>query len=569
MEKFFSARIIRRLEALLPLMAEDGTASQICVDALQQRLAAEFPQARAGSTDTALDCCLLVLRLAGVLDLQRLEQGEISFISYPARTVGVSLLRLLARQSHHGDEGIFPRNFWTESESVTLKKERRDLLEKMAEYLDTDPDEPVVRYSHVSFALLRCNGYFLCHKREISTNDGDRKKGMLVLPGGRLELRDLPSGSGSREEQLFLLTGPEGLKEHADASHRNALMRELREELVLEDTMYEARLFKKLPPYRGRHGGGDKHALTSTSIWLYQISLKPEAMPVLLRHFDPEYAKLWVSAEELLQTGQSPAGEKIFFDAGRDQLTVAELDALEDSMPSLDPPSARNSAIILCYPKLKASIGEKPAQKKAGRPKHKKTFSLTKEQGELLLALGMAKWNFTMPRENSPLIRFPMEATPDALCQEAMGGLQFTDDRINTIFSGLPPEIQACCWRNGNHIRLLAYFSMTPDSFSYEIVPVGTAQKCVRIRKNAMTLPALGLSCPECRHDIFLPDKALAIFEGCKQDNSDESRNPAELLRKTSESRTDIPLKAYVAGLCMEDNFYTPEGEILIPRRDT
>lgn len=129
MQKFFSAPIIKRIEDALFLMAEDGTALHVRIEDLQQQLADEFPTTSA-DTDTVLECCLLLLRLAGVLNLPRLEQGEICFLSYPARTVGLSLLRLLARQSLPGDGAIYNRGFWTETESPEIKKERRHLLEK-------------------------------------------------------------------------------------------------------------------------------------------------------------------------------------------------------------------------------------------------------------------------------------------------------------------------------------------------------------------------------------------------------------------------------------------------------
>ncbi|WP_303949859.1 hypothetical protein [Desulfovibrio piger] len=561
MQNFFSAPIIKRIEDALFLMAEDGTALHVRIEDLQQQLADEFPTTSA-DTDTVLECCLLLLRLAGVLNLPRLEQGEICFLSYPARTVGLSLLRLLARQSLPGDGAIYNRGFWTETESPEIKKERRHLLEKTAEYLDNDPDEPPVRYSHVSFALLHCNGYFLCHPREIEKDDGDSKKGSLVLPGGRVELQDFPSGCGDQAEQLSQLAGPEGLKEHAETIHENTLKRELKEELKgLTDSMYEAKLFKKLPPYRGRHGGGDKHALTSTTIWLYQISLKPEALPVMLPYFSQESSRLWVSAEELLQTGQTSAGEKIFLDAGRDHITLDELKSLEDSMAFFCNEASSDEEIILSFSSCKATIGPKGNQKKAGRPKAKQEIQLTEDQSQLLLALGIAQWNFTFPRETAPRIRYSLSSDHAPLCEESGGGLRFTDKQIATIFSSFPTEIQDHCWRNGNYIRLQAEFLMSPDCFFYELME-NNGENYVRIWKRDMELRALGLSCPRRSFDLTLTDGTLSIFEGSQREKA------ADLLRKTRDGKSNIPLPQYIAEHCM-DWIFTARGILRLQKGET
>lgn len=555
MEKIFVSRIIDRIGELLPRMAEDGAATLCPVRKLRERLAADFSPAGAEVTDTALDCCLLMLRLAGVLDPQRLKQGEVCFISYPARTAGISLLRLLARQERQDDAGIYPRGFWTETEGDDVKKERRALLEKIARHLDADPQEAVVRHSHVSFALLGCNGRFLCHKREIPANDGDTKKGVLVLPGGRLEVKDFPPGN--EDEHIRRLTGPEGLGPYADAAHLNALKRELREELHLEEHMYEARPYKELPPYRGCHGGGDRHALTSTSIRLYQISLKPEAMPVLFTYFRKEHALLWCSPKELLDTGRNAAGEKIFFDAAWGHLSLEELDALEESTPFPCRAASRTRECLLSPGSVQIRATQGMEQSRGGRPPKGEIVPLSSDQSQLLLALGLARANFSLPGEASPAVISPLVSrTSPPLCVEQAGGILVRDKAILRIYGSLPEKLRACCWHSENHIRLLEDFLMTRDYFSYDVRETGKGR--VRLWRNAVDLPDLGLHVPESHIDMELKEKALALFLG-------EQVEP-DTIRKSTEVSSGIRLQEYARRISLE-RLISPDGGLLISLR--
>lgn len=514
--------ILRTLAELLPCVAEDGSSFALPEKTLHDALLERLPQAER-EIRTCLTCTRLLFQASGVLDPGYLERGEWRFVSYAARTAAVSMLRLLVRPA--GDEGfsVLPQALWTDG--VEHAVERRRLLERLAEQLSKDTKEPAVRISHVSFGLIRCGEYFLCYERELDKNDPDRvKKGDLVLPGGRLDIRDMPS-SFSQEERLRLLCSPEGLGRHAEQAHQHALHRELEEELSLKPDMYDITEFARFKPYRGCHGGGDKHAWTDTFIWLYEVILRPAAVITMHPWFDRWHAGYWATAEELWQSN-SQMGEKIFFDACRENLSAEELRSARNSFPFLQESSGPQKCILLYDGKtdkepLSVSVTPCREKGKAGRQKSSPQERLNEEQRQLLLALGLAQITLAWPREERrkehdlPLL----QSRPDE-CAVVLGGLLLHSAELRRIYSSLPCGIRDCCFTGERYYRLCARLYFPPSLFAYSIKNgQREEEEQLVIHRKQLDLPLLGLQCPDIQLECALPKGPMDIFRGVDRES--------------------------------------------------
>lgn len=518
--------ILRVLCELLPCIGEEGATFDLPEKELQAVLLERFSGTER-EIEASVTFCRLFFCLSGVLDLDHLKRGEWRFISYAARTAAVSALRLLLRSATAGNFSIIPQAFWTDGEYTG---QRRQLLEFVAERLSKDADEPAVRISHVSFALLRYGDYFLCHERELDKNDPDRKqKGDLVLPGGRLETRDLPPEL-SQQEKLRLLSAPEGLGSYAEQVHKHALQRELREELGLKSDMYDIKVFARFRPYRGCHGGGDKHAWTDTSIWLYEVTMRPEAVTILQPCFDRQHMGYWASAEELWQS-HSEMGERIFFDACRENLSPDDLKRAQDSFPFLQNTSAPQMCMILSGgAALSVSVGLCREEGKAGRPKASRVMTLNEEQSQLLLALGLAQRNMAWPREERlEEHEVALQQNNPHECAAALGGLLLHSPELHSLYASLPEDIRRCCSARARYYRLCARIYFPPSFFSYSVESSDRKERTrLNIRRKKVELPLLGLSCPELCLECDLAEGPLDIFRGVKREGSHDTLRTAQ-----------------------------------------
>lgn len=515
-------QMLRHLCGLLPCVGEEGSSFGMAEEELHAALLERFPEC-----GRDIETCLTFVRLlfggTGVLDPECLERGEWRFVSYAARTAAVSMLRLLPRPA---GEGFFSQAFWTDGECA---KDRRRLLERMAEHLAKDAEEPAVRISHVSFALIRCGELFLCHERELDKNDPDRvKRGDLVLPGGRLDIRDMPP-SFSRKEKLRLLFRPEGLGRHAVQAHEHALRRELQEELGLRPDMYDIAEFARFRPYRGCHGGGDKHAWTDTSIWLYEVTMHPEAAAVLQPCFDRRHAGCWACAEELWQS-RSRMGERIFFDACRENLSAEALAHARDSFPFLQGSSGTPMCMLLSGDaSLSVSVAPCREEGRAGRPKSSRAVTLNEEQSQLLLALALARRSMAWPRERErEEQRLSLRQDRPEECLAALGGLLLNSAELRRLYASLPGDILDCCSTGARYFRLCADVYFPTTFFSYSLAD-DDRQKRTRlvIHRKRMDLPLLGLQCPELRLECDLAEGPMDIFRGVRREGGHDTLRTA------------------------------------------
>lgn len=516
--------LLQRLGELLPCVGEDGSSSVLPEKELYAALLERFPMADR-EIATCLICTRLLFNAIGALDPGYLEREEWRFVSYAARTAAVSVLRLLLRPIATG--GILHHMFWTDS--VEYAKDRRRVLEHLAEHIAKDAKEPAVRISHVSFGLIRCGDYFLCYERELNANDPDRvKKGDLVLPGGRLDIRDMPS-SFSQEEKLRLLCSPEGLGHYAEQAHEHALHRELEEELSLKPDMYDITEFARFKPYRGCHGGGDQHAWTDTYIWLYEVILQPAAVTRLQPCFDRKQAGCWATAEELWQS-HSRTGAKIFFDACRENLPAEELGRARDSFPFLQNPSELQKHIILSGNEtLSASVAPCREEGKAGRLKNSRAVTLNDAQSQLLLALGLAQRTLAWPREehlkeHGDLLQ---QSRPEE-CSVALGGLLLHSAALRKIYASLPTDILDCCFTGARYYRLCASIYFPSSLFFYSIKEEQQGNKLLVIHRKQMEIPLLGLQYPELHLECDLAEGPMDIFCGVDREGSYDTLRTAK-----------------------------------------
>lgn len=553
--------ILRKLCDLLPYTGEDGYASSQAGAQIHAALLDCFPDAEK-EVEAAMTFCLLLFRSAGVLDLDYLENGKWRFASCASRIFAISALRLLLRSAKDGNFSLSPLSFWRDTDDA-VRQRRHQLLEFMAESLSRDTDEPAVRIIHVSFALLRCGDYFLCHERELAPADPDRvRKGALVLPGGRLNAEDMPAAL-SQQEKLCLLSSPDGLGQYAAQAHERAMRRELAEELRLTPDMYHIAEFTHFRPYRGRYGGGDNHAWTETSIRLYEVTLKPESASVLQPYFRPEYAGHWACAKELWQS-RNELGEKIFFDACRENMpSAAALLAARESFPFLHGQSAPQNVLALSGDTaLRVDVGPLREEGKAGRPKNPISVSLNEEQSQLLLALGLAQrlmaWPREQPREEHELL---LQQTKKQECAAALGGLLLHSSALRKLYASLPEAIRRCCFAESGYYRLNDRIFFPAAFFSYHVEEAGhQEQPCLCIHRKEVDLPLLGISCPALCLRCDLPGGALDIFRGVRREGSYDT------LRTAKDRQSGKKLEDRVRDIGL-GRLYDNKGNIDIPAR--
>ncbi|MDR1874496.1 MAG: hypothetical protein LBQ90_05735 [Synergistaceae bacterium] len=157
--------------------------------------------------------------------------------------------------------------------------------------------------------------------REILSQDRDRAvNGGYVLPGGRMDIKDL-EGISEGEAMRFVYGIPDAPSEVSEKQLDNAfcktLERELREELddLRHGEDYEIEGHGDLEPYIGVYGASDRRVETETRIRLFTIRLKPSGILKLARGTGEErHGWQWVRRNDL---GKEMASGRAFLAAFR------------------------------------------------------------------------------------------------------------------------------------------------------------------------------------------------------------------------------------------------------------
>ena len=292
-----SAVRLPELLACLPLHAEEGP--------IKERVPETVLVDAAGESTVSL-----VRRLfcaMALLDEQDLMAHRWSFVSFPAALTARSVLATLA-----DPQGIFlPRDYWQQGthRPQHISEEQRALLQRLE--LERAKTGKPIRFVTVAWGIIRAgNRFLLCPREDIRR----RNAGHYVLPGGRVNLNDMPAELRAPEVLARMNCGDQALLEQMLPL---TLSRELHEELGLtagED--YQAHWMQMLPPYEKCEGAGNHFAFSRYRIALYSVSLTRCG---LLKLLDLEtHAGLskmaWFSRDEL-RAGRRHDGATCFVDA--------------------------------------------------------------------------------------------------------------------------------------------------------------------------------------------------------------------------------------------------------------
>lgn len=294
----------------LPLHAEEGPLRESMPEAT---LVTRFAAAEGSTPETAeLLAALLrrVLQALALLDPVELSAGRWAFVSFPASLLGRSLLETLKTSG----QSLFPADYWEEGDyrPLALKEEQRYMLQRIEnERVLTNPAARPIRVVHVAWGVIRVQDSFLLCRREDIARPGEKTH---VLPGGRLNVNDLPYDTRAEPDVLRQLLNPQ-----ASSSRDNlhaTLARELREELqLLPNTHYTAEPLQDLKPYCRVSGAGNRHVYTEYRFRLYSIKLTPAGDTRLLeQELAGALRPTWFSADEIAAP-QRANGDSAYVDA--------------------------------------------------------------------------------------------------------------------------------------------------------------------------------------------------------------------------------------------------------------
>lgn len=299
--------VLATLRSLLPFHAEEGCVRESVAEALLVQASAQFGELE---TRITLKFVRRMFERLCLLDARELEQGRWAFVSFPASLVGRSLVETLATPG----QTLFDANYWEQGAHRPdhIVEEQRTLLHALethrARHHPTGRPEPI-RCVHVAWALIRFGERFLLVHREDRSRHDERN---FVLPGGRLNLSDLPAEHRNPDALRHLEALDSPLASQALPA---TLARELEEELGLQPNEYHAQQWRTFVPYVRVEGARNNHALTRYNIVVSTVSLTREGETRLLERCVREPERLqWFSVDDLARQ-RSPAGYGAFIDA--------------------------------------------------------------------------------------------------------------------------------------------------------------------------------------------------------------------------------------------------------------
>lgn len=285
---------IAKLLDALPLFAEEGPIHEsVPEDVLRQSIHLDGMGAESA---VLLQTVRTLFTALGLLDLAELASGRWAFVSFPASLMGRSMLATLAVPG----QTLVECDYWQQGahRPDRVEEEQRWLLKELEQRrarFHPHRQALAIRTVHVAWGIIKMNDRFLLRHREDKSRRDIKN---YVLPGGRLNLADLPAGKNSAIVLRDLYSLNSAL---AQASLPTTLGRELEEELRLLPEHYQTLPERSLPAYQQVEGAGNKHALTQYHIVTFPIRLTEAGELQLLETISESPGDFdWFTLDELL-----------------------------------------------------------------------------------------------------------------------------------------------------------------------------------------------------------------------------------------------------------------------------
>ena len=302
--------VLAELRLHLPRNAEEGgDVESVAESALIQSLA------RITGDELSAKTIVLVVRRIfqslGLLDPHHLKSGCWQLVSFPALLLARSLLAGLGEQQFP----VLDAGFWDSSENRIDPQRNLLRFTEQRRCSATTRSEPIRRV-WVAWAVMAMDDRFLLMRREDPSGHREGSRGQFVLPGGRVSSLDL--GEMERSDRLaFFDPISVRLGEPVEQpAFRQALLRELQEELDLE-----ASDIKAIHPVSGviefvsLEGAKSAHAVTEYLIQLFQVELTESGKGSLLDCLSQCSSRFsWFSVDQIIK-GVNERGDRAFVDA--------------------------------------------------------------------------------------------------------------------------------------------------------------------------------------------------------------------------------------------------------------
>lgn len=357
---------LQALPHALPIYAEEGPFREVIAEDKLLTVLAGAETTDAGQA--ALAVVRRLLETLSLLDSNELEKGNWAFVSFPAYLLGRSLLESISAPG----QTLFDAGYWdqtghTASSIVDEQRLLLALLESRRIQFHPTGNAVPIRVVYVAWGVIRLGGNFLLVHRE-DKKRRDAKN--YVLPGGRLNLTDLPPQNRRPQSlralhELDMALAAMGLEK--------TLTRELAEELNLRPEIdYRAAPHRTLQPYRKLEGAQNNHAYTQYHITLSSIQLTPEGEARLLDHVSCAEGFAWFNLEDMIAPQGRPDGKAAFLDALRDEFPRTLRDYLESIPDSSGTPyrltGETNAVDIPAAPGIPFRVGKTGKEKDQTNP---------------------------------------------------------------------------------------------------------------------------------------------------------------------------------------------------------
>jgi len=339
------------------------------------------------------------------LNSDYLQRGEWRFVSFPAQLMALSVLTAMS-DTH---SKFFKQDFWnTTASSHYQKDEQRNVLKavekkRLAEHL-TSAAEPI-RYIHVAWSIIKCDGHILFHQREDTKKRHEQTAGDYGFVGGRVNQSDMAYFDGNMKEKLCTLQSDN--VNAIQPALEETLKRELLEEVgLIYEKHYLFKLWRALKPYQQVQGAAQNHALTQYFFTIFSIELTLEGFFYLQKKVKEDERLVWFSLDDISE-GKRKDDKRAYinaiykdFDDDRSALKQ-ELSELKSSFSANYLVNKKDFGVTLTANELNPLIAGKFGKESP------LSMDVTAEQIGFLLGLGAHLRGFKISNLNKRIILHP------------------------------------------------------------------------------------------------------------------------------------------------------------------